>query len=118
MYRRPWRDQALVFLLPPIGLRRDAVVLLNLDQVEPHTAAGLRRARRATVTGLHGKAKSQRTVLLSADARAALADYLEKERATDATEAATALLLGAQGPQARREDGPLSVRAINRILEW
>jgi integrase len=118
VYRRPWRDRALVFLLLSTGLRREEVVLLNLDQVEPHTTEGLRRARRATVTGVQGKAKSQRTVFLSADARAALADYLEKERATDATETATALFLSAQGPPARREDGRLSVRAINRILEY
>jgi len=117
-YRRPWRDRALVFVLLSTGLRREEVVRLNLDQVEPHTPESLRRSKRATVTGVQGKGKSQRTVFLSADARSALADYLEKERPGDATEAATALLLSAGALGARREDGRLSVRAINRILEY
>jgi integrase len=67
---------------------------------------------------VQGKGKSQRTVFLSADARGALADYLGKERPGDAAESATALLLSAGGLGARREDGRLSVRAINRILEY
>ncbi|MBK7780155.1 MAG: tyrosine-type recombinase/integrase [Ardenticatenia bacterium] len=50
------------------------------------------------------------------DARSALADYLEKERLGDAG-AVGALLVSARGLGARSEDGRLSVRAINRILE-
>jgi len=117
-YRRPWRDRALVFLLLSTGLRREEVVRLNLDQVEPRTAEALRRAKRSTITGVLGKGKSQRTVFLSADARTALADYLEKERQGDADEAADALFLSARGLGARRDDGRLSVRAINRVLEY
>ena len=52
-----------------------------------------------------------------ADARSALADYLEKERFGDGG-AVGALLVSARGLGARREDGRLSVRAINRILEY
>ena len=56
-------------------------------------------------------------MFLSSDARAALADYLEKERFDDGG-AVGALLVSARGLGARREDGRLSVRAVNRILEY
>src|SRR5712692_9485112 len=95
--RRPWRYRAIVFVLLSTGLRREELVTLDLDQVQPHTAAELRAARRATITGVQGKGKSQRTVFLSADARTALADYFEHERSADATEGATALFLSATG---------------------
>lgn len=115
--RRPWRDRAIVFVLLSTGLRREELVTLDLDQVQPQTAAALRAARRATITGVQGKGKSQRTVFLSADARTALADYFEHERAGDATEGATTLFLSATGLPARSPDGRLSPRAINLILE-
>jgi integrase len=115
--RRPWRDRALVFVLLSTGLRREEMVTLDLTQLQPHTAAALRVARRATMTGVQGKGRSQRTVFLSADARTALADYFEHERAADATGGATALFLSAQGLPARSPDGRLSPRAINLILE-
>src|SRR5947209_249671 len=115
--RRPWRDRALVFVLLSTGLRREELVTLDLDQVQPHTAVELRAARRATIAGVQGKGKSQRTVFLSADARTALADYFEQERTADATEGATALFLSATGLPARSPDGRLSPRAINLILE-
>lgn len=50
-------------------------------------------------------------------ARAALADFLERERPQDATGAARALFLSAAGIPARSEDGQLSPRTINTILE-
>lgn len=109
--------RALVFLLLSAGLRREEVVRLDLDQVDPHTPEALRRGKRATISGVQGKGKSQRTVFLSSDARSALADYLEKERLDDAG-AVGALLVSARGLGARREDGRLSVRPINRILEY
>jgi integrase len=115
--RRPRRDRALVFLLLSTGLRREELVTLDLDQVQPHTPAALRAARRATVTGVRGKGRSQRTVFLSLDARLALADYLEHERPADATEASTALLLAATTVAARRHDGRLAPRSVNLILE-
>jgi integrase len=115
--RRPWRDRAIVFTLLSTGLRREELVRLDLDQVQPHTPAALRTARRATVTGVQGKGKSERTVFLSADARAALADYLGQERPQDAGDGATALFLSANGLPARAPDGRLSVRSINLLLE-
>lgn len=115
--RRPWRDRAIIFLLLSTGLRREELVRLDLGQVQPHTAAGLRGARRATVTGVQGKGRSQRTVFLSADARAALADYLERERPDDSGDGGAALFLSAKGLPARSADGRLSVRSINLILE-
>jgi integrase len=115
--RRPWRDRAIVFVLLSTGLRREELVRLNLQQIQPYTPAELRAARRATVVGVLGKGKSQRTVFLSADARAALADYLERERTQDAGDGAAALFLSATGLPARATDGRLSVRSINLLLE-
>ncbi|HXR66562.1 MAG TPA: tyrosine-type recombinase/integrase, partial [Ktedonobacteraceae bacterium] len=68
------------------------------------------------ITHVKGKGKTERTVFLSADARAALADYLEKERSGDCNEQSRALFLSAASIAARREDGRLSPRAINLIL--
>lgn len=115
--RRPWRDRAIVFVLLSAGLRREELVQLDLEQFQPYTATALRAARRATIAGVQGKGNTQRTVYLSADARAALADYFEHERAADATEGATALFLSAKGIPARSAEGRLSPRAINLILE-
>lgn len=113
---RPWRDRAIVYVLLSTGLRREELVNLDLDQVEPQTAEALRAARSARITRVRGKGKSERTVFLSADARAALADYLERERPSDTEETSTALFLSAESIAARREDGRLSPRAINQIL--
>lgn len=113
---RPWRDRAIVYVLLSTGLRREELVHLDLDQLEPHTPEALRIARSARITRVRGKGKSERTVFLSADARAALADYLERERPSDADENSTALFLAAQSIAARRGDGRLSPRAVNLIL--
>jgi integrase len=117
-HARPWRDRAIVFFLLSTGLRREELVLLDLDQVVPNTPEALRSARKAQVLRVKGKGKTMRHVFLSADARVALADYLEQERPRDTTSAeATALFLSATGLPARREDGRLSTRSINTILE-
>lgn len=117
-HRRPLRDRAIVFVLLSTGLRREELVRLNLDQVEPGTPEELRRVRKAQITKVKGKGKTERMVFLSADARAALADYLERERPQDAAGgAAKALFLSAAGIPARSEDGRLSPRTINTILE-
>lgn len=115
-HARPWRDRAIVFFLLSTGLRREELVRLDLAQVEPSTVAGLRRARKVRVSRVRGKGKTERTVFLSADARQALADYLDKERDRDAGEGATAVFLSAAGLPDRAPDGRLSSRAINRIL--
>src|SRR5205085_2776230 len=113
---RPWRDRAIVYVLLSTGLRREELVDVNLDQVEPHTPEALRQARQGRLTRVKGKGKTERTVFLSADARAALADYLEKERPSDLTPTSIALFLSASSIAARGEDGRLSPKAINLIL--
>jgi len=92
------------------------VIRLDLDQVEPHTPETLRMARKAKITRVRGKGKTERTVFLSADARSALADYLERERSCDATPGQTALFLTATSIAVRAPDGRLSLRAFNLIL--
>src|SRR5215208_4511404 len=114
---RPWRDRAIVYVFLSTGLRREELLNLDLDQLVPHTVAGLRQARQGRLTGVRGKGGTERTVFLSADARQALADYLEKERPRDAGEATPALFLTATGIPARATDGRLSLRAVNLILE-
>ncbi len=116
-HSRPWRDRAIVFVLLSTGLRRQELVDLNVSQLEPNTPEELRKARRARIRRVKGKGGTERTVFLSADARLALADYLEKERQKDATEETPALFLSAAGLPARKPDGRLSPRAINSILE-
>jgi integrase len=114
---RPWRDRAIVYVLLSTGLRREELLNLNLDQLVPTSVVGLRQARQGRLTGVQGKGGTERTVFLSADARQALADYLEKERTRDAGEGTAALFLTAMGIPARRPDGRLSLRAVNLILE-
>lgn len=115
--RRPWRDRAIVFVLLSTGLRREELIRLDLAQLSDHTPEALRVARRSQITGVQGKGRTQRTVFLSADARGALADYLERERPGDVADGSAALFLSATGIPARSADGRLAVRAINRILE-
>lgn len=113
---RPWRDRAMVFVLLSTGLRREELIRLDVDQLMPGTPEELRAARRARIARVRGKGKTERSVFLSADARAALADYLERERPGDAGEAA-ALFVSAKGIPTRAVDGRLSLRAVNLILE-
>lgn len=117
IHSRPWRDRAVVYVLLSTGLRRGELVRLDLDQVAPSDSARLRVARRARLVGVRGKGGTQRTVFLSADARTALADYLERERPIDAVAGATALWLSAASVASRRHDGRLSGRSVNTILE-
>ncbi|MBE7550075.1 MAG: hypothetical protein HS126_03230 [Anaerolineales bacterium] len=56
-YARPWRDQAIVFFLLSIDLRREELVHLDSTQVEPHTIESLRRARKVRVSRVRAKAK-------------------------------------------------------------
>ncbi len=116
---RPVRDRAIVFVLLSTGLRREELVTLDLGQVEPNESEKLRTARRVRVRGVKGKGGTERNVFLSKDAREAVADYLETARPKDAGEGteSEALFLSALGTPARREDGRLSVRAVNLLLE-
>ncbi|WP_131766856.1 site-specific integrase [Candidatus Frankia datiscae] len=111
------RDRAIVYVLLSTGLRREELVRLDLDQVDPATPEGLWAAKRARVTGVRGKGRTTRHVFLSADARTALADYLEHERPRDSGETTTALFLSAASIGSRRPDGRLSPRSVNLICE-
>lgn len=83
-------------------------------QLTPHSPAGLRAAKKAKISGVRGKGRTTRHVYLSADARTALADYLEHERPRDTDDRlATALFLAATSIGSRRPGGRLSPRAIN-----
>lgn len=113
---RPWRDRAMIFVLLSTGLRREELVHLDLEQVEPQTARALRTVHRARISRVRGKGKTERVVFLSADARQALADYLDCERPRDTTPTTSALFLSAAEVAARAPDGRLSCRAINHIL--
>ncbi|MBA3469559.1 MAG: tyrosine-type recombinase/integrase [Herpetosiphonaceae bacterium] len=114
---RPIRDRAIIFVFLSTGLRREELVNLNLNHLEPAEPLLLRSARRARMVRVKGKGQTERSVFLSADARHALADYLEQERPRDTTAETTALFLSATGIAARADDGRLSPRAINLILE-
>ena len=116
-HARPTRDRAIVYLLLSTGLRREEVIRLDLDQVDPQTPEALRTVHKAKITRVKGKGKTERTVFLSADGRSALADYLERERGRDATAGQAALFLTASSIAVRASDGRLSLRAFNHILE-
>jgi site-specific recombinase XerD len=115
-HARPLRDRAIVHLLLGTGLRRAELVGLDLDQLEPNTPAGLRRAKRARLLGVRGKGRTSRTVFLGRDARAALADYLDHERPGDADQASAALFVAARSIASRRPGGRLSARSVNTIV--
>jgi integrase len=115
-HARPRRDRAIVHVLLGTGLRRAELVGLDLAQLEPNTPAGLRRAKRARLTGVRGKGRTSRTVFLGLDARTAIADYLEWERPGDADARTTALFVAARSIAARRPDGRLSPRSVNTIV--
>lgn len=113
---RPYRDRAIVYILLSTGLRREELVILDFDQLIPNGPDSLRKARQARIVRVQGKGKTERTVFLSADARGALADYLERERLKDVNDLSKALFLSSMGIPARSPDGRLSPRAINLIL--
>lgn len=116
-HARPLRDRAIVHVLLSTGLRREELVTVDLRQLAPSTPDGLRAAKKAKISDARGKGRTSRHVFLSADARTALADYLEHERPTDAGQAAAALFLSAASISSRRPDGRLSPRSINTICE-
>lgn len=117
---RPKRDKAIILVLLSTGLRREELVGLNIAHLVPAESELLRTARRAKLKGVRGKGKTERDVFLSADARTALADYLELERAQDVDDIlsveAQPLFLTASGVQPRRVNGRLSPRSINLIV--
>jgi integrase/recombinase XerC len=114
---RPKRDRAIVYTLLSTGLRREMLVNLNLDQLEPNDPGRLRIARRAKLVRVRGKGRTEVTKFLSEDARQALADYLEFERPQDVDPESRALFLTASGVPERKPGGRMHPRSINRILE-
>jgi site-specific recombinase XerD len=94
-HARPLRDRAIVHLILGTGLRRAEVTGLDLAQLDPADPAGLRRVKKAKLTGVRGKGRTSRSVFLGRDARHALADYLEAERPGDTDEQSEALFLAA-----------------------
>jgi integrase len=114
---RPLRDRAIVFVLLSTGLRREELILLNIDQVVPNIPDELCLVKKALITKVKGKGKTERTVFLSNDARLALADYLERERPKDSTEYTKSLFLRVKKPTQATDEGRLSPRSINLILE-
>ncbi|KWX04636.1 hypothetical protein TH66_00145 [Carbonactinospora thermoautotrophica] len=116
-HARPYRDRAIVFTALSTGLRRAELVGLDLAQLHPAEPDKLRTAKRARLVDVRGKGGTTRTLYLSADARAALADYLEHERPGDADPQSTALFLAAASIASRRPGGRLSPRSINYLFE-
>ena len=112
---RPLRDRAIVHVLLSTGLRRAELVGLDIEQLIPSRPTELRLARRARLEEVRGKGQTSRLVWLSADARRAVADYLDGERPDDATPTARALFLAAPAAS-RGPDARLSTRALNKIL--
>ena len=98
------------------GLRRAEVTGLDLAQLDPADAAGLRRVKKARLNDVRGKGRTSRSVFLGRDARHALADYLETERPGDTDGQSEALFLAACSIAARRPGGRLSPRSVNTIV--
>jgi integrase len=134
-HARPYRDRAIIYLLLATGLRREELVNLNLNQVvlgtrsdapakKPVTAESLREARQVQLVQVRGKNRTLRNVFVSAEARTALADYLERERQDDAAafSEATALFLRAasvrlsKAASEEERSGRLAVRSVNDIF--
>lgn len=117
VHARPKRDRAIVYTLLSTGLRREELVSLDLDQLQPHDPEQLRYARKARITRVRGKGRNERNVYLSLDARQALADYIQLERPQDEGEETRALFLTPIKIPARRPDGRMDKQSVNRILE-
>ncbi|BFH18273.1 tyrosine recombinase XerD [Paenibacillus dendritiformis] len=114
---RPKRDRAIVFMLLDTGIRREMIVNLNLDQLDPNEPDKLRKSRKAKLLNVQGKGMTLVNKSLSSDLRKALADYIEYERVRDTDENSKALFLTALSIPERRPGGRMHVRSINRILQ-
>ncbi|WP_138753565.1 tyrosine-type recombinase/integrase [Paenibacillus sinopodophylli] len=118
---RPKRDRAIVYLFLSSGIRREMLVNLNLEQIEPNDPDQLRAARVFKINRIKGKGRTEsRKVISDKDTREALADYLDFERTLDAGEEENTLFLRAG--TASSGPGRLSVRQINKMIhrigEW
>lgn len=113
---RPKRDRAIVYLLLATGIRREMLVNLDIDQLQPNDPVQLRAGRVFRLNRIRGKGRTEsRKIVIDKDARESLADYLEFERPLDAQADSKALFMS--GPTASDGNGRLSVGRINRILK-
>ncbi|MDA8438631.1 MAG: site-specific integrase [Propionibacterium sp.] len=111
------RDRAIIYLPPSTGLRREELATLDLDQIRPNLPTALRTAKTTKITGVKAKGRTSRHMFVSADARAALADYLAHERPTDAGPDSVAMFWSAASIGSRRPDGRQPPRSGNLICE-
>ena len=109
------RDRAIVFCALSTGLRRTELVRLDLDQLNP--ARTTCAAPSGPACCAYAAREAPSAPCLSADARAALADYLEHERPGDADDGSAALFLAARSISSRRPGGRPSVGTINDVCE-
>lgn len=113
---RPKRDRAIIYLLLATGIRREMLVNLDLDQLQPNDPDALRASRGFKLNRIRGKGRTEsRKTVIDKNAREALADYLEFERPSDAHTDSKALFIS--GPTAKDGNDRLSVGRINRILK-
>ena len=101
---RPYRNRAIVYTLLETGMRRAAVVAINVEDVD---------SSERTITTIE-KGGSEHTYQISRDGLQAIQDYLDHERGIDAESYQTkALFLPASGKL--NETGRLSPNAVNDI---
>ena len=63
-HSRPWRDRAMIYFFLATGVRREELINLNLDQVQPSVPTELRTATIAKVSNVSGKGNTRRNVYL------------------------------------------------------
>ncbi|MFD0591023.1 tyrosine-type recombinase/integrase [Paenibacillus sp. GCM10027627] len=112
---RPKRNRAIVYLFLASGIRREMMVNIDIDQVEPNDPDALRAARRFRINRITGKGLTETNkIIIDKDAREALADYLEFERPLDATSESRALFLNGLGDDG---DDRMNVSRINKVVQ-
>ena len=136
-HARPYRDRAILYVLLATGLRREEVVNLDLNQLVLGTGSSkratvpvispqLHEAHAAQLVQVKGKGRTMRNLFVSAEARTAIADYLERERHADVEDESAppqALFLRAASIRSPRamsaveHIGRMDVQAINYIFE-
>lgn len=100
---RPWRNRAIIYALIETGMRRNAIVNLNINDID---------YRKKEITVME-KGRITHTYPISTAGLKAIADYVEAERAKDEAWGSPALFLASSTN--RKGDGRLSVRMVNFI---
>lgn len=104
-YARPWRNRAMIYTLIETGMRRGALVKINLDNID-----WIRSLINTTEKGGYTHAYS-----ISDQGLKAIRDYLDNEREQDAGEGSAALFLPAN--TIRNSSGQLTSVVVNQIWE-